>query len=261
MPMLLRNANHWDRAIKRILHVGPPNSRKTTAFATYPRVMGYICSPGELGHSTMPDAVDITSIVWQHDQAVVESPRMVVEQFEEAVKGFIGKEGVRTIAIDGIHKLNPIYVAREAGGDLSQVEEKDVPRVIAKGTDKLLAFLRQVMESDVEFVVCSAWDEYEKDDKLSKDKNAPQHLYPALSGRGAKNSIGEFGMVLFHEPDSLVPGEYNIRTAPGGRVWGCGVKLPMEVAKRIPAVISAKDWKGWPTLDRLIFGDGKLSDK
>lgn len=260
MPMVQRKDSDWDKAIKRVLHIGAPNMRKTTALATYPRPMGYICCPNEKGHGTMPVADDIIAFKFQADPNVEETPRQIVTQFEQVVHEFlVGKHGpIRTLAIDGIHKLNQLYVLAEAGGSLDNVDEKMVGRTYGKGNDALFKVLSKVLDSDIEFVAVTVWDAYEKDDPTDQRVGfkAPHSLYPALSGQAAKKIIGEFGMCLYHESDDLDDNTVNIRTAPGGKIKGCGKKLPIEIAKRIPTLIPGAKWKGWPTLNALIF-EGK----
>lgn len=253
MPMVRRTANHWERASKRILHIGPPNTWKTTALATYPRPIHYICCPGEQGHGTMPEGDGITAYLW--DPSSTDNYRTVIEEMENTVANILaGKNGpVTTLAIDGLHKLCMLYTLKEASGSLDTVPEEEMGRTYGRGNSNFFKWLIKVLESDVQYVACTVWDAYEKDDSQDRSKKAPQHIFPALPGQAAKKIIGEFGICLYHEPDQLEHGKINIRTAPGGKIWGCGVKMPMAIAKTIPALILAKDWQGWPTLERLIF--------
>ena len=259
MPMILRTSNEWERAVRRVLHIGPPNSWKTALLATYPKPIGYVCSPREVGHSTMPQVEGITSFIWEPEKdkempSSLELTKQMWTAIEELIAGKYGE--IQTLAIDGIHKWCRLYVDAEARDKWADVSKDEFGRTVAVGYQNWFKKLQLVCQSHVPHIACTVWDAYEKDDPLDDSKKAPQHIYPALPGQAAKQSIGEFGMCLFHEQDDMKPGTFMLKTKPGGRVWGAGTKVPVEVARRIPAKINPCDSQGnligWPVVEKYL---------
>lgn len=253
---------------RRLLISGPPNSFKTTSLLTCHKPLHILSCPGEKGWETIPVGVeDIHTYVWEvEDPTKITSASVVAEVDKLLVEVITGKKGpVTTLALDGIHKLYDWDYKK------ARVELEDIPNMSDDQKDiraygnpqggaykSFLDRLHKVLASTVPYVVCTVWEDPEKDDSQDKSKNAPMHTYPALPGKIAKRIVGEFSAVVYAEVQSpiadlhgAVKGTWQLR--PGGKVWGVGVKAPLEVAMKLPKYIP----QDFPTLERLLRGESQ----
>ena len=251
---------------RRVLISGPPNSFKTTSLLTWPRPIHIVSFPGEKGWETIPVGVEgVHPYVWEIDDPSKVSAASVVAEVEKlTIEILTGKKGeVQTFAGDGLHKLYDWYYKR-ARVDIDDApgmsdDQKDIR---AYGNPQggafkgFLDFLHKILHSTVPYVAMTVWEDPEKDDAQSKDRNAPMHVFPALPGKIAKRIVGEFSSTVYAEVTSpvadlqgSVKGTWQIR--PGGKVWGVGVKAPVEIAKTLPKYIA----QDFPTLERLLKGE------
>jgi len=72
----------------------------------------------------------------------------------------------------------------------------------------------------------------------------------------AKRIMGEFSVVLYSEvslpdPKGARRGTWQLR--PGGKVWGAGIKVPPDIAKRLPE----KAEQDWQKLRPVLLGEVK----
>ena len=251
---------------RRVGISGPPNSFKTTSLLTWPRPIHIISYPGEKGWETIPVGIEgVHSYVWEiEDPSKVTSASVVAEVEKLTLEILVGKRGpITTFAGDGIHKLYDWYYKR------ARVELEDVPNMTDDQKDiraygnpqsgafkGFLDYLHKVLGSTVPYVAMTMWEDPEKDDPADKSRTAPMHVFPALPGKIAKRIVGEFSVMVYAEVTSPVAdlkgdvkGTWQIR--PGGKVWGVGVKAPLEIAKALPKNIP----QDFPTLERLLRGE------
>ena len=250
---------------RRVLISGPPNSFKTTSLLTWPRPIHIISCPGEKGWETIPVGVEgVHSYVWEiEDPTKVTSASVVAEVDKLILDILTGKKGpVTTLALDGLHKLYD-WDYKQARMELEDAQlSDDMKDIRAYGNAQGGAYkhfldrLHKMLASTVPYVVCTVWEDPEKDDPQDKSKNAPMHVFPALPGKIAKRIVGEFSTVVYAEVSSPVAdlkgevkGTWQIR--PGGKVWGVGVKAPLDIAVKLPKSIP----QDFPTLERLLKGE------
>ena len=242
---------------RRVLISGPPNTLKTTAMMTWPAHRHHVSYPGEKGFETLPrNSPDMTPWIWEVADPAKLSPHSVVTEVETLTTEILsGKHGeCTTFAGDGIHKLYTWYYER-AWLDMGQTEET-VGRAYGKAHRDFSAYLNRVLQSQVPYVVMSVWEGRTKDDPENKSKQASTHIFPDLPGEMAKRIVGEFSVVLYAEcdppdPQGKVRARWQIR--PSGKVWGVGVKLPPDMAAKLPAKLEPPDFK---QLEPLLIPKG-----
>lgn len=247
----------------RVLISGPPNSFKTTSLLTWPRPIHIISYPGEKGWETIPiGKEDVIPYVWQVADATTLTGTSVVNEVERLTLEILaGKRGpVTTLAGDGLHKLYDWYYkkARFEVEGLSIDEEKKDIRAYgnpAGGAYRgLLDYLTRVLQFSVPYVVMTVWEDPERDDPKDKSKDAPTHVFPALPGKIAKRIVGEFSATVYAEVPPVADVKGNLagtwQLRPGGKVWGVGVKAPLEIARTLPPKIP----QDFTVLQKLLKG-------
>lgn len=242
---------------RRVLLVGPPNSRKTTSLLTFPRPIHIMSYPGEKGYETIPTNLDgAHSYIWTTPEVgKPESATSTVSTVrKETVKIISGGYGpINTFAGDGLHKLYGTILDSVTDGAFSKGEEFE-PKLYGRAAQWFLDYLDLVMHSKVPYVVFTVWPEHEKDRKKSpgeKDSDVPSHIYPDLPGRMAKRIMGEFNVVVYCTLKRPKPGEPEAavwQTRPSGEVWGCQIKGPEPIVSRIPLYVPAE----WPVLEQYL---------
>jgi hypothetical protein len=190
-----------------------------------------------------------------------------VEQLTiECLTGARGE--IATFAGDGLHKLyehffqqelqNLVLVfensAKYQGMTKEQIEEDLTGKAYGNAHREFVHYLNKVSVSKVPNVVMTIWDGDEKDDP--NNRKSASHVFPDLPGKMAKRIMGEFSVVLFSEvslpdPQGKRRGTWQLR--PGGKVWGAGVKVPPDIAKRLPEKIE----QDWSKLHPLLLGEVK----
>lgn len=263
MPFEKLDPQEWKRAMSRVAIIGPPNSWKTSSLLTWPRPIHIMSFPGEHGASSIPDLPDVHAYVWRDPGNL--SPEAVRDQVWNTTMDILaGKHGeCATFAGDGFHKCYTVF--REArfselsalypNLDAGKLDEKIGGRSYGEAHALTYRYFRKVISSTVPNVVFTMWAAREKDNAEDTGRNAPTHIWPDLPGELAKNVMGEFAIALYAMPgQEIAPGKYREgtwQTRPGGKVWGAGTKLPLDVAKRIPTVLPYQDWG---RLEALILG-------
>jgi hypothetical protein len=244
----------WGRKARRVLLTGPPNSGKTTSLLTFPRPLAYVAFPNEDGASSMPTNIEDVK-AWTYDKK-----DFTKDDYSETLKEvkqlcfdlLAGKHGeFRTFAFDGLHKLYSLFLAVQTSGDSERGEEFDA-KEYGKTHKAFFKFLAQIKASPGENIVFTVWDGREKDDPEAKGKDAVTHIFPELPGAAAKLIMGEFSVVLYATKIGSGEGAlYKWLTRPLGKVWGCGIKAPMELTTKIPTTLDAQDWR---KLEPLLLG-------
>jgi hypothetical protein len=150
----------------------------------------------------------------------------------EIISGKYGE--CTTFAGDGAHKLYQLYLAEATAGANLRGEDFD-PRKYGNAAAKFFQYIQMVLNSNVPFVVFTCWDGHEKDDPDERGANPSRHIFPELPGQSAKRIMGEFAVVLYATRQGTGGAtRYIWQTAPAGKVWGAGVKMPIEIAKKLP---------------------------
>lgn len=245
----------WRRAVTRCLLSGPPNSGKTTSLRTWPVVV-LQSYPGEKGVASIPYSDGLRAFVGtlpppgepvNYAQVIVETERLTTEILT-------GKHGeVQTFAGDGLRKLHDLYLAEATAGASAEGRDFD-PRLYGGTHKRFFKYIDMVYRSTVPYVVFTVWDGHEKDDPDERGANPSRHIFPNLPGQAAKDIMGEFSLVLYATRQGQGPATRFVwQTQPFGKVWGAGVKLPIDVAKRLPVTVE-QDWR---VVERIILGDAK----
>lgn len=244
----------WLRRFRRALLIGPPNSWKTTSLRTWPKPIAYLAYPGEQGVSSMPLEDGIMSFVPEMDPVEKLSAGAQLREVDQLTADILsGKHGqFQTFAGDGIHKLYDVIYAH-AFADLGSDEEKVGGRAYGVAHKEFRKRLRTLGESPMPYVVMTAWSTMERDDPESK-VNRSKHVWPHLPGTMGQDVVGEFGCVLYSKPGKEVaPGKFargQWQTRPHGDVWGVGIKLPPELAAKVPTLVD----QNWAELEKLVTG-------
>lgn len=250
----------WKKALRRVLLVGPPNSRKTTGMGTWPGMKAYMVYPGETGHGSIDvTREDTKAFVWEEDAQKTLGPAALVKEIESNTWDILaGKHGAFDVFNgDGIHKLYAAYINDASAGAFGKGEEFD-PKCYGHAHEMFAYYLNRVMASPMSYVNFSCWDGREADDPTMA--KGTSHVYPDLPGKMAKRIMGMFSVVLYCEvspPQAAMPGQKPTQTAtwqlqPGGKVWGAGVKVPPEIAAKLPLKVE----QNWQTLEPLLLGAG-----
>jgi hypothetical protein len=261
MPFEVHTKKSSEDRRTRVLQCGPPNSRKTSTFLTWPKPIIFINVPGEKGQDTIPaDTEGILSFnfVLPADGKLPSAQKAIDELDTLITHVLAGKHGQpATVIVEGLHKLNELYMDAVTDGAFNNGEEFD-PRFYGRGKTMLLEFITRLSLSKVPHVGFSVWDDYEKDrqkkgteDAKSYGSTVNEHIYPALFGKLAKRIMGEFSVVCFNKQARNAKGEteWVWQIQPGGEVWGAGVKLPPERAAKLPANIPM----GFQSLHGILF--------
>lgn len=226
--------------------------------------MIHVSLPGEKGWETVPlaDTIDaitpehhgILQLLWEEVDVEKTSPHAVLRLIDSGVKDSVAQamsawKGKRwTLVLEGLHKLYGWhYKARfldlqgskayqESGGD----DEKISGRAYGAAHDSYQGWLHEIMSLPIPYVLGTIWEGKTKDDPDNIAKRAPSHIFPDLPGEMAKRIVGEFTIVLYAEvglpnPRGQIRGKWTVK--PQGKIWGVGVHLPPEIAKKVPPTI------------------------
>ena len=229
----------WDRASRRWLLSGPPNSGKTTSFRTFPQpviVQSYLM---EKGYSSI-QGVNRAFVPRDFDPLEVPNWQSVINDTQKLTAEIIsGKYGeCKTFAGDGLHKLFEAYLAAATGGASIRGEEFEA-KLYMNAANRFFGYVNMVYNSKVPIAVFTVWDGLEKDNPEDRDKHATSHIFPELPGKSAKRIMGEFAVALGTKIEGTgKAARYLWQTKPQGRVWGAGMKIPVEVYEKIPDFVT-----------------------
>ena len=244
----------------RVLQVGPPNARKTSNWLTWPKPLIIVSYPGEKGYDTIPTGVEgIKSFYWEAEQDTSSAAK--VAEVEKLVNAILaGKHGpVKSLLFDGLHKYAEILIDAAADGRFfSPNPEDEIGFAWGRGRAALMDHLTLTMQSTIEHVGFSCWDDYEKARKQQPGERSKdyalvaEHIYPDFFGKQAKRMMGEFSVVCYCTTKRNAQGieEFVWQIRPGGQVWGAGVKLPPDRAAKLPQFVPT----GFESLTKVLFG-------
>jgi len=272
----LLNNDLWLKLISRILIIGDPNTLKTTSIIkTFDKPIGIINYPGEKGSGVIPaNDPQIKALVWEEeeDKLAGMSVTQMISAVEHATWDFLaGKHGeIKTFAGDGLHKLASLYWNREyqrlctVYADqiaMNKVDKDGVPfvekiKLTAYGNEnygacrEILKYISLVEQSPIETIVFTCREGREPDQVGSRNT----HIFPDLPGKLATKMVGEFAVCLYSEvslpdPKGQITGTWQIRKA--GQVWGVGVKVPYDIATKLPERVP----QDWQKLRALLRGE------
>ena len=228
---------------------GPPNSGKTGSLPTFlendKERIAYVAYPGEEGAGTFPaQALGDRAKIWVGSD--LSDPSKPVDWAAElrSVKQvttdiLAGKHGAFDVfAGDGLHKLHGLFLAVATGGESMKSYDFDA-KCYGEAWKGFIQYLRLCFRSaGVRKKVWTIWDGREKDDPDAKDKDTQKHIFPELPGKGAKEIMGEFGVVVYATVKGVAEGaRYEWQTKPFGKVWGCGIKAPVTVTKGVKTFV------------------------
>ena len=234
--------------IHRMMIQGGPNSGKTHSVCqTWPRSLAILSSPGEKGDATIPRGVDgVQPFVWEDNPLEKTSSRLVLDQIESLTWEILGgKHGpIKTFFFDGFHKYYGYILDWISGGALFKGEELGgggdqwaSARIYNRAREHARYFVQRVNMSPVENVVWTCWDGKEADEPGKKGSQS--HVFPNLPGAAAKEFMGEFALVVharinwgLRQPNERAPAKWQLK--PEGEVWGCSVKVHIEVWDKLP---------------------------
>lgn len=228
----------------RVLLWGRPNTYKTTAIVeTAERPIQFISLPGEKGYETIPSVDDITSHVWEVSDLTAVSPGSVIKEVEQITAEVIsGKHGEYvTVAVEGIHKFYD-YCYDDSLNEMLAGDTKNLGPEAFRGPayglahKRVMRYLNKLSASTARNVIVTCWETDRKDDPKSRNRDAPTHKAPALPGQLADAITGEYGAsvrsTIKRLPDGRVEGVWQILPDPS--VHGCAVKVPREIALKLP---------------------------
>lgn len=257
MPFKPLSVEQQQKASRRVLIIGPPNSRKTTSLGTFPRPTHIMAYPGEKGSSSIPNEPGISAYVWEQDDNL--APTRVWKEVQEETKKIIsGAHGpITTFAGDGLHKLYG-YIYETSLKELVDAfpnsdQEKLAGRAYGRAHKQFLDYLTMVNQSSIQNVVFTCWSGAEKDNP--DDNKSKSHIWPDLPGQLARWILGEFSVVVFAEvglPNAAGVSEAYWQLRPAGAVWGVGVKGQVSVVSKLPARVP----QDWSKLEPLLLAAG-----
>lgn len=235
----------WQRLLRRALIFGPPNAGKSYSSRTFHRPIAIVSAPNELGVASLPIGEEgVKTWMWDLDFSkpvdwidTVEATRRLMA---DLVTGKLGK--FRTVFYDGLHKLEFCYLNAETGGAVAKgdMSSFDGRKMYPAVKNKLLMDVRRWLQSPIEYLVFTAWIGRDKEDSTAE--KSPTHIFPALTGQTAQDIVGEFSLCLYAERQGYGPAaRYLWQPQADPKVWGAGLKLPSELAKKIPPTIP-QDW-------------------
>ena len=255
MPYLVQSNSPdvWAKRARRVLIVGSPNSGKTTSLTTWPKPIAIQSYPGEKGTTSIPNGEGIQSFVWDHPdpEKGVDWAGVVRETRQLTVELLAGKHGtIQTFAGDGLHKLHSVFLAEVCGGANMRGEDFE-PRLYGPAHTKFFQYIDLVTRSNVPNVVFTVWDGHEKDDPDERGSSPSRHVFPELPGPTApKRMMGEFAVGLYATREGSGPAtQFMWLTQPTGKVWGAGLKMPAEIAKRVPLKVK----QDWTVLEKILI--------
>ena len=243
------------RKLRRVLIVGAPNVYKTTSLATIPRPAFLFSYPGEEGVGAMPTGEGIISRCYESKPN--EGPNVLWSDVETVtLEAIAGKYGpIKSFAGDGLYQLAVLALDVVSMGAFSKGEKID-PFLYPQATNKVMGYLKRVLDSPIQYAFFTAWEGKEVVDPLANVKSeSPKGLYPHLPGALAKMVMGLFSVVVYCELDPARPGGFPKgfwRLRANATVKAAGVKMPVELAKKLPERV-LMDWAALEPL--LITGE------
>jgi hypothetical protein len=259
----------WLRTMSRFLILGEPNSRKTSSLVTFPHDAegdgkdGYLMIlsyPGEMGANSLPRGPGIKTFVWQASPEEKLSSSTVVAQVRQLTVDILsGKHGrCKTFVGDGLHKLAEYHLDAASSGEYFTSQDFTVGEKYGKrgphekAYAEFMQYLQLVYDSPVPFAGFTCWERSRPDTYAGAKVT---RTYPGLIGQLSEKALGMFSLVLYaYVKQSVIP------TRPSVGMWqlkenkeiaGAGLKVPLEILKRLPNEIE----QDWGKLYALLLGE------
>jgi len=232
------------------LHItGLTGSGKTAAICTTaPKRLGIYSVPGEGGYDTIPVGdPGIDAFVWTEEFRLKQDSGAVLKEFESSVLKGILTGGYSTVAIEGLHHYVDLVVDDVSGGAWFRGDEF-APSLYGVAYGRVDGFIQRICASSIPVVIFSSWATSKGDRSTKpgeKSGDVPQHTYPDLVGKYGREVLGKMSITVHQSwrkevaSDPRSPKIPMWQLKPDGEVWGCSVKVPPEVSKRLPTFCKA----------------------
>lgn len=283
MPFKKLDDELSSKRISRVLLIGGPNTLKTTSIVrTFRKPLHIMSYPGEKGSGVIPtNDPEIHGYVWEEETESGDAKGLPKNSLDTTIKQIetttweilSGKHGpITTFAGDGLHKLASHYWNREyqrlqllyetqiaqGATDREGQPYAESIKIKAYGNEnfgacrEILAYIARVCQSNVDTVVFTCWEGIEAEDKEMSNSQG-RHIFADLPGKLARKITGEIGVCLYCEvglpdPRGNIKGTWQIRKA--GKVWGVGVKVPYDIAIKLPEKVPMD----WGQLHPMLLG-------
>ena len=229
----------------RLIIIGTPNCRKTSAIVTMPEPMVVSGCPGEKNIAILTPTPTRRVRIWEPIDASKEVGwnQMRTEYLEETAKILSGKmmEGQKTVVFDGAHKAFEMFLETakakySTGFQFWSEAAKDFQKWFAMG-----------YFSDVPLVVWTMWSAVERTDETSTE-TAPdkiqKSIWPALQGQSQRHIMGEVSIIYQY----VEGGQAYWQLKDDEKVKGIGLRVPPEQAGALPHKIKAE----WPEMVKVL---------
>jgi hypothetical protein len=260
--------DEWLRQFRRALLIGLPDTWKTSSLLTWERPIAIVNAPGELGSSTLKETNDVH--IWTYQKEGKETDYSLTRQLRKDVDEIIGSGKYATLAVEGLRALYDAYFIPYRDEETEAAEKggrgADYRRCFWLAEQDLFQLIKDINNSGMKYVVMTVWSAPQADDPIQAEMAAkqrgvtvPQHWMPDIPGKNVPaRLLGQFGMKANCKPGKqLAPGKWTPgvwTTRNQGTQMGAGLKLPIEIAQRIPTEIEAN----WMKLEELVMGNGNV---
>ena len=240
-----------ERGMRRLMIIGPPTGRKTTALLTLPHPLLVEGCPGEKNTFVVPNAEARRVRMWEPvDYSIDMKWNPVWDEWkQETALALSGKLGAyRTVVFDGAHKVFDLVLRAARQSCVTKSGEVDGMRAWVKAHDDFLQWFSMGYYANVEYVVWTAWSAVEKKDPTA-DPNSEagkrRVVLPDFMGRIQRTIMGEVNIVY---ADTYAGKAYwQIRSDEF--VEGVGIRVPADQADKLPLKIAAD----WNELSKVLF--------
>lgn len=230
----------------RLIIIGTPNCRKTSAIVTMPEPMVVSGCPGEKNIAILTPTPTRRVRIWEPIDASKEVAwsTMKTEYLAETAAILSGKmmEGQRTVVFDGAHKAFDMFVewGKAANSNNGFAAWTDAAKEFQK-------WFAMGYFSDVPLVVWTMWSAVERTDETSTE-TAPgkiqKSIWPALQGQTQRNIMGEVSIIYQY----VEGGQAYWQLKDDEKVKGIGLRVPPEQASALPHKIKAE----WPEMVKVL---------
>jgi hypothetical protein len=241
-------------ALSRVLITGQPNSGKTESSRTFKGPTHFLAYPGEGGINSIPKVDWIKPYIWKEDADARANSKSVVDEIRKiTIEIITGKHGpIHTFFGDGVHRFFEYFIDAAAGGKYFKGTMEKADWLTAGGARAAFKeYLKMVKSSPVPVVVFTAWEAYEPD-KQGDVYGTSKHVLPDFVGKMARDSMGEFSLVLSsHSRPNVVKGKpprFWWQLKADNEIHGAAIKIDPAIWATLPDEID----QDWPKLEALL---------